>query len=443
MRHRALLLISACLLAAQASADEAPLRGSAEFAGGRGHVTLGGGVVDFGVEQAGTGLSVFVDGEAVSFRTDDRVDGSVLGGRVSYVLNGERERTWFGRNTRLSLDIVHGWADREEIDLTEDALTVNTALLLHASSADGRAMAYSLNTTTAAAAYTSAFGAESTSTDLCTDTNGSVAANAVAAGGAFATATCTAGATEAESLSQSGDGPSIFAAETHALILTGTPFAVETLAYARYDIEDTRVEAAMAGDYALSPALTLAPSLALVGGKRKLKFLAESGIIAHDGATDFVIFGATAGTLLSKDVGVQAGSDLTYEFQPGLRLFASAKAALLHRKVTMDSAGGVGGGTGGNDFRAYTITAGHMESDGESAAFRGQFETGGSYEFDAGFLGPLRLALTGGLTYDSAVANYEAVKASPALDPPFAPADIGFAAETDYYAKAELTLELP
>jgi hypothetical protein len=438
-------LFGTCLFAAAlARADGVPLRGAADFADGRGHLVLGGGVADFGVERIGTGLEISIDGQTVATALEDRIGGKLFGGNVSYVLPHENERTWFGRRTRLMLGVFHGWADKTQVAFGDDATTVDTALFYHMASPDGRAFGQSTSATTGASAFTAAYGGGSAFADVCTDTNGSVAANAVAAGLSSAVANCTAGPTSAFSESLSADPGSTVSAVARAIVLSGTPFTADTIDAATHDIEDTRVEFGMEGDYDIGSEFSLAPSFAVVGGRRQLKFMAENGVIAADGATSLAVIGIVAGTLVSKDLGVQAGSRAGYRIAPGVELFAAAKAALLHRRVDMDSSGAIAGTVGAGYFAVTSSASSAMAHEETRAAFQGRFEAGGSYAFDPGLgLGPLRATLTGGLAYDSAVANYQAVKSSPALDAPFAPAEIGFAAETDYYAKAELTLELP
>jgi hypothetical protein len=440
------VLVLVCLLVPIAAhADDGSagqLRGTAAFDGGHGHITLGGGYESFGVEALGTGLVIAIDGETVHGLSDGRVAGNLLDGQLSYLLPGETQGTWLGRNLSLVFDIEHGWGDREQA-ATDNSRMVSTGLSFLMSSGDGRAVAYADSTISGATAVAAALGTGNSQSSFCAQASGAVSTIAAANGSAAALAGCIPSASDGIAIAESADnGGAVYSAAARAMILSGTPFSVVTGALTRYDIEDSRGDAVMTGDFELAPLLTLSPSFGFVAGRRQLKFLSENASSGVDnGTTAFFVVGVVAGSLTSKDAGLQGGSRLNYEALPGLDIFASAKGALVFRRTQLQTLDFVIGGIKGTDVGIYP--ARHEETQ-EHAAFQGGLEIGGSYTFGADWgLGALRAALSGGLRYDSAAATYRHVNASLAFDPPYAPAGIDFGSEIDYQLKGELTVELP
>lgn len=422
--------------------DLSSLRGSTAFASGQGYIALGGGVADFGVESIGTGLSVDIDGQSFSLDLDDRLEGQFFGARLSFNLPGQNEKTWLGRNMRLSLDVTRGWA-AEALSIDDVRQTVDTSLFFTMVSNDGRAIAQSNNSTSAASALVATFGLGDAFASTCNAANGTGYASATSEAQASTLAGCFASPGIAEAASHA-EGVFGFVAASRAILLSGTPFDVRMGRGASYDIEDTRGEAALTGDYDLGSSLVLSPSLALVAGRRQVKFAGTVGFEASDLAGDFFVFSLSQGRLVSQDAGIQGGSRVAYKIAPGLDLFASAKAAVLHRRSRMESSGFAGADIAGDPNGAASYDYGVSEEVRTRLAFRGQLEAGGSYEFGAGLgLGPIRTSLSGGLLYDSAVANYASVQILSVLDAPFAPAHIEFTGETDLFLKVELSLELP
>ena len=441
MNRTAALIALVC--AAPALADEpTPMRGSATFADGRGHITFNAGWVEMDLAPVSAGGAIIIDGVALEAGDVDSLDGSVFGGAMTLDLPGAAQPTWLGRNLRLKAGF-----ERQRGRLYEAALgnsTITSSIEVRSVSTDGRAFAYSNSNITGTTASTVFYGPGTDDVvESCSGTSGATNSDALLVGSA-GDASCSIG-TSVSNSSVTVDLPGTFVlAQASAEILASSIDVLYLIESVRR-IETRRASLALEGDYDAGPGLTLSPSLGLIFGETKYTFY--EGQALGDNAT-LLLFKALRARAVSHDAGINLGARVTYDAGPSLDLFVSGAAALLRRKVDLESAASTQGILNGE----YTVAVSGASEDDLSPrltdttlAFQGQLEAGAGYTFDPHLgVGPLRFAVTGGMMYDSDVASYGNVATPDVIpDAPIAPAHVAFEAETTLFLKAEITIELP
>lgn len=446
MKRRAALLLSTAI-AFPALAEEAPIHGSAAFAGGSGHVTFWGGIVEVGVDPIAPDGLIVIDGAAVDLGDgDDTLGGDVFGGALSFVLPGQDDGGWFGRNLRLDMEYERLKAD-ERSQVQGVGPTIDTSFELVSVSADGHAIGRSLSATTLAEAAVFVFDPAPGSDTTCNDASGPNTAQAIvntANGGA---ATCTATPTSATAQAAAIDGSTARIAFANAAVLSGTPIATEYVRIRRQSVETRRGQAGIAGDHPVSEALTLVPSLALTIAETTMAFNSAEFLADDLESITFGAIRAAQGTLNSHDAGLRLGVRADYAAGGGFTLFAGATAAVLRRKTVFAGNTIMQGIVNGEATVALTAIDNEIDFRlrDSIAAFQSGLEVGAAYAFDPALgIGRLRFALTGGLVYDSDVATYGNIGDVPAtVTGPIAPAHIAYTGETTFTLKGAITFELP
>lgn len=390
---------------------------------------------------------IAVDGVPLVFAKGvDRVNGNAYGGGVSFLLQGEDEPSWFGRNLRL-----FGRYERQDVNAGYVARalgpTINNSLEITSVTQDGRAFASSSSSATAAVAHAGIFLPEPTVGLACVLSSGANTAIGFHDGGLSNFPDCGVTSSTAESqVSFVQDGVGRFVS-AHATVLTGVPIVTEAEQVNSYGVFVQRGEVGFAGDYQVSPTLTLSPTLSLAIGMRRASFFAHERI-----ADDLTFFTITArrtveGTLRSDDAAVNLGLRGHFAIGAGVDLFASISGAAVRRKtdlaaLSVASSVGPSGTTAATLFTNGDQTFHRIDT---ISAFQGALELGANYTFDPAIgVGPLRFSITGGLTYDSDVPTYGNVGAFDGpITGPIAPAHIAYSDEMTMTLKGAITVELP
>ncbi|MBP6012829.1 MAG: hypothetical protein KBA31_11425 [Alphaproteobacteria bacterium] len=434
MKRAVSLLVLAAV--AQASAAEAPpLAGSATFANGQGHISFESGLVDIGVNRVRFDDILMVDGSAIGQGGVDRIDGSVFGGTLTFVLPGEDRTTWLGRRLRLK-----GHFERQKGDSTqafEGVATATSDLLGISVTSDGRALVRVHGTPSDSSLTARVFGVNSDETDSCAGSISATTYDAVVTG-VSAFASCQTFAPASVSFfGVSEDGPTTYVIFAGGGVLSGPADLAFSFSETR-SVAVRRGEVALEGDYDIAPNFTLSPSVGLTFGETASSFFQleqlEGGLIR-----------ALEGWTTSQDAGIRVGARATYQVGSGFDLFASASGAVVRRKSEMRSLSFGGAALiFAEDVNGDPFV--HLVEPEARAAFLGDLNVGGAYVFDTQAVGPLRLALSGGVSYDSDVATYGNVGITPTTDitaGPVAPAHLAYSGETTLSLKAEITVELP
>lgn len=447
MKRRSLLL--SVVVAAPALAD-APQAGQATFADGRGHIAFETGYIEMSVDPMRVGGSVVVDDAPVAFADGvDRLDGRTYGGAVTYVLPGEEQTSWFGRNLRL-----FGGYEREKASATESLRTqgptITERFAVTSVSNDGRAFARSISHVAFADAQVGFFSPTSSASSSCSAANGANTSAGSHDAGLAGTLTCNADANTALSQVTVNQGAELWGATASAVVLPGGPIATETVAFSSYRVSGRHGEAGFAGDYELSPTLTVSPSVSISIGSRRAQFLKLEGISVDP--QNFFAQGILNGSLDTNDAALNLGLRAGYELGSGFDVFGSVGGAAVRRKTKLNASAIFGAEVLGDTTVAVFIDpsgTGFMRSVDTIAAFQGTLEMGAGYTFDPAIgIGPLRLSLTGGLTYDSDVPTYGSVGTLSGdfdvpITGPVAPAHIAYSDETTMTIKGTITIELP
>lgn len=428
---------------APAIADDAlPVQGGATFAGGRGHISFEAGWVDLGVGAINPDGTILIDDVALDLGDgDNRIQASALAGSLTFDLPGEDTRSWLGRKLRLKASFERQRATDETAE-TGVAPTLTSSIEVRSVSSDGTAFAYSNSNTGGASASAFVFSPDTSFTDTCSDASGNFQADAF-----YAASTgliiCGVNATNAAAvveINSAGYGANVRA---NGEILSGAPISLLYSVLRERRIETRRGSLALEGDYSIGPALTLSPSLGLAVGETKSSFENVQTIFDND-----VLEASRSlrGRTVSHDAGIELGARLTHDAGHGFDLFVSGAGTLLRRKVDLTSQSFTGSNLYGLVTAAFsTMGSPYFIRTDTIAAFQGQIEGGAGYTFDpdAG-LGPLRIALTGGVSYDSDVATYGNVAVPDAIPAgPVAPAHIAYEGETTLFLKGEITVEFP
>ena len=113
------------------------LAGQAAFAGSQGQIAFEAGLLDMGVDQIRFDDILILDGVEFGQRSIDRIDGSVFGGTLTFVLPGEDQSSWLGRRLRLKAQFGRQKGDATKTFLGE--ATATSDVLGLSVSPDGRA----------------------------------------------------------------------------------------------------------------------------------------------------------------------------------------------------------------------------------------------------------------------------------------------------------------
>jgi hypothetical protein len=445
MKRTAVFLIPAALIS-PALADGLPHQGGAPFADGRGHISFETGSVYMSVDPVRADGYIAVDGVPVAFSEGvDHVDGRLYAGELTYVLPGEDEPSWFGRNLRVFGGYEHQMANAAERLLTL-GLTVNDGIDVTSVSSDGRAFASSSSHLTYADAQVGFFSPVPSVGLLCTLASGANSASAFQDAGFGNTITCAANANGATSqiiVNQSGF---TWAATANAAVLAA-PTAMEMLTYSSYSVIARGGEAGFAGDHQISPDLTLSPSVSVAIGERRADFGTLQGIFDDADNPQIGAQRIVSGNLDTRDGALRLGLRGQYAAGSGFDLFAGVGGAVVRRKTDMTVTSVLGAVTPNGTTAAVVFANGDqtVRRSDTIAAFQGTFELGAGYAFDPAIgIGPLKLSLTGGFTYDSDVPTYGNMGAiSGPLSAPIAPATLAYSDETTLTLKGAITFELP
>jgi hypothetical protein len=446
MKHRALLLLSAAF-APPALAD-APPSGEGSFADGRGHIAFEAGLVDMSVDPVRGDGVIEVDGTPVVFAQGvDRVDGRLYGGEISYVLPGEDTPSWFGRNLRVFGGYEHHKADAWS---RHDAIgpTITSGFDFGSVSADGRAFALSFNHDTHAETLAGLFSPTPAGPAACLIANAGNFSTGFQDAGPGNTLDCSVTATTAFAQTIVTTSEGAWVAMANAATLPGVPIATEMRVYSRYGVIARRGEAGFAGDHVVSPTLSLSPSLSVSIGERRADFLVLEAIGDDLDAVTIFALRSLDGNLITRDAGLNLGLRAGYAAGGGFDLFASLGGAVLRRKTEMTFTSAAGGRVFGEDTFALALDAAGSSDQRRSdavTAFQGTIEAGAGFTFDPAIgIGPLRLSLAGGVTFDSDVPTYGNLGFN-TLDAigPLTPAQIDYTGETTFTLKGAITFELP
>lgn len=445
MNRRTLVLLST-VCAAPAIAD-APQAGQAAFDGGRGQFTFETGYVEMSVEPVKGDAYIAIDGTPVTFADGiDRVDGRHYGGTLSYVLPGEDEPSWFGRNLRVFGGYGHQKANAAETSFAQGP-TIFNAFDFTGVSKDGRAFASSLNHAADSSAQLGLFTPAPTIGLACVDTSGANTSSGFHDNGFGDILDCDADANGALSqLIVTQNGANWLGAAS-AVQTLGDPVDMQKRVKSTYSVVTRRGEAGFAGDHQISPAITLTPSVSAAIGERRAHFI-TSEIIAND--FDDPLIGANRvvnGRMHGQDAALNLSLRARYAAGGGFDIFGAVGGAVVRRKTEMAEYG-VSAAVTPNGGTAVVVlvdgAAAYLQTD-TITAYQGTLEFGAGYTVDPSIgIGPLRLSLTGGLTYDSDVPTYGNVGAfSGPLTAPVAAAHIAYSDETTMTLKGAITLELP
>lgn len=444
------LLLATTVFASPVLAD-APPEGKVSFAGGRGHITFETGAVDMSVTPLRATGEIVVDDAPVAFAEGlDSIDGRTYGGDIVFVLPGEDEMSWFGRNLRL-----FGGYERQKADAAEDVRapgpTITERFAVTSVSSDGRAFARSISHAAFAVAQVGFFSPMPTAGSSCSVSNGGNTGSGFHDAGAAGTLTCNADANTAESLLTFNPGGQAWGATAFASVLPGGDIATETAVISSYSVSVRRGEAGFAGDYEITPAITASPSLSISIGSRRAQFFQLEAIADDFSNSTIAAQGFLDGSLDTRDAALNLGLRAGYALGSGFDVFGSLGGAAVRRKTTMRASTIVGSIVLGDDTVAVFSDSsgpGKVRRDDTIAAFQGMLELGAGYTFDPAIgIGPLRLSATAGLTYDSDVPTYGNAGTLGDFDvpvtEPVAPAHIAYNDETTLTFKAAIAVELP
>ncbi len=445
MNRRTLLLLST-VCAAPALAD-APQAGHAAFDGGRGQFTFETGYVEMSVEPVRGDAYIAVDGTPVTFAgIVEEVAGRHFGGTLSYVLAGEDEPSWFGRNLRVFGGYEHEKANAAKISRTQGP-TIFTAFDFTGVSKDGRAFASSLNHAADSSALIGLFTPAPDVGLMCVDASGANTSNGFHDSGFGNTLSCDAdanGASAALAVVQIGG---VWVAQANAVQTMGDPVDTQKRVYSTYGVVARRGEAGFAGDHQISPALTLTPSVSVAIGERQADFITAEAI-ANDFEDPLIgAFRVVNGRMHTRDAALNFALRASYAAGGGFDIFGAVGGGVVRRKTEMAENGISSAVTPNGSTAAALLIVGDMTflQNDTTTAYQGMFELGAAYSIDPEIgIGPLRLSLTGGLTYDSDVPTYGNVGSfSGPLLGPVAPAHIAYTGETSMTLTAAVTVELP
>jgi hypothetical protein len=445
MNRRILLLLSAAC-ATPALAD-VPQQGQGAFAGGRGHISFETGIVEMSVEPVHADGHVWIDGTPVEFAEGvDEVDGEFYGGSLSFVLPGENDHSWFGQNLRVFFGYRHERASAAERHVG-DGPTITEGIDLATVSPDGRMFASSSSHVGFGSAQVAFFAPAPSGGSTCSDTDGANSASAAYDGGVALSFFCNATPVLGIASLEVAQGGAAWAGQATGSALTGLPIPTEVTVTSSHKVADRRGEAGFAGDFDVSPSLTLSPSLSVSIGERRADFHTSVDMFDTPTLVTIRVEGDVVGTLDTRDAGLNLGLRATYQESGGFDLFASLGGAVIRRKTEMTATAPLIGGVGSYfTFTQFAVGGGTWITRTDTiAAFQAALEAGAGYTFDPAIgIGPMRLSLTGGLSYDSDVPFYGNVGAfSGPLTGPVAPAHIAYTGETTTTLRAAITFELP
>jgi hypothetical protein len=444
--RRVRLFLLATVAVVPASANDALLRGNGAFAEGRGTISFEAGWVDIGLSSIRPDGLLIIDGAVVDYGgSAEHVYGDRAGGRLSFLLPGEDDGGWFGRNLRLGLQYARDRGEAVWSDFGVPGPTIVTNLSFITASLDGRAVASSSNDINGAIALARAVGFGSGVSDNCAFSDGNSFVSGSATSDGAAVAGCAVSTTTASSSGNAQDANGAdFTAVANATALPG-PVATTKYAAARNVIDIRRGEVGFEGDYDLSPSVTLSPSLGVTVASSKSDIIVVQGLSSAFLQATQVL----SGRIATKDAGVAAGLRANHAFGGGFAAFAGVRAALVRRKTDFDLDSLSFITVNGDDTFANSSSDAHDEFEflrtETIAAFQGGLEAGASYAFNSGFIGPVRFAVSGDLLWDSRVPTYRNVALEPVLDlaAPVGAARIGYTDEITLAFKAEVTFELP
>jgi hypothetical protein len=449
MRRFPALILFSTAIALPASAGEAT------FADGRGRLTLEGGIVDMTLAPIDPDGMLSIDGASVDFgATADRLHASTVGGAVSFVLPGEDAPAWLGRALRLSVGFERASGDQASLQVGAGP-TLDTNLTLISASIDGRALATVSNDIAGVVAFAHVSGPGTGLTGSCSDTTGSASALATFTSDNSGFTGCSTTAASAEATAYVSTGNSSSSAAANGFVLT-VPQQTGFYVQKARSVDARRGAVTLEGDHDAGTGLVLSPSVSVVAGRTVSTFLNSQTLAAPD---YFWAMRHVSGRIESDDIGMGIGATLRQSFADGFDVFAGARASALRRRTHLNALSQTELGfildvdpdlnlIQVAETRAMVIEDGifaRAQRHDTIAAFQGMLEAGAGYRFDSGVIGPLRLAVTGAVTYDSDVATYGNIGVPQAIDatPPLAPTHIAYSGEHTFALKAELTFELP
>jgi hypothetical protein len=446
---RGTLLALAAIAATPALAD-APQTGQAAFAEGRGHIVLEAGYTGMSVDPVRGDGYIAIDGAPVTFAEGiDFIDGQFYGGELTYVLPGEDEPSWFGRNLRVFGSYEHQKARASE-RIDGNGPTIDDGFDVTSVSSDGRSFASSSNHLAYADAQTGFYAASPSVGLMCVDANGAVTASAFQDAGLGQTATCDALASTATAQSTVIGSGDVWNAIANASLLPGLPLTTVTVTRSHYDVTAKRGEAGIAGDRRQTEALVLSPSLSVSIGERRARFDTMELVANSLSSPDVVAARIVEGGANTTDAALNLGLRASYDAGGGFDVFGSLRGAVVRRKTEMSVQSFVAASIFGESTIAMTAplsdAANLFVSRSDTiAAAQGTLELGAGYRFEPSIgTGPLRLSITGSLTYDSDVPTYGNMGTfGGPLSGPVAPGYIDYSAETAFSITGGITVELP
>lgn len=331
-----------------------------------------------------------------------------------------------------------------------DGPTIDDGIDVTSVSSDGRAFASSFSHFTYADTQTGFYAASPSLGLLCAVANGVVTATAFQDAGLGQTATCNAQAALATSQTSVIGSDDVWNALANASLLSGPPITTVTATVSSYGVTAKRGEAGLAGDRRITETLVLSPSVSVSIGERRaafgtIEFVADSFV-----SPDIVAMRLAEGAIDTKDAALNLGLRASYDAGGGFDLFGSLRGAILRRKTDMS----VQSFVVANIFSETTMAITAPLSDASSffanrsdtiAAAQSTLELGAGYTFEPAIgVGPLRLSITGSLTYDSDVPTYANMGTIDGpLGGPIVPGYIDYRGETAFSITGGITVELP